>query len=150
MVFYIFSMLSDWGNAAKSAKHLMDKCRWSRALFAYLYGCFLSLEMQECNKPELEEEVFEVFKYLFVNHKLWLTSKSLIICLFRNVPKLKKTLGGKKVFHEKLVIEKSNGFCKNSDSLILAPLVSWADDDDNIDDENQLIIAFKSKFKLIS
>ena len=58
------------------------------------------------------------------------------------VPKVKKTFGGKKAFHEKVIVERSKMYAKCPEQLVLAPLeiayifnfVTWIDGKRNIID----------------
>lgn len=71
-------------------------------MFAYLYAVFQFMVMEENNQPELAEEISKTLK---------------------RIPQLKRTVGGRKVFHEKIVIERSKRFHNQVEKLILPPLV---------------------------
>lgn len=72
----------------------------SPAAFSYIYACFLSILAEE-GKPELLQQA---------SHYL------------REVPKLKRNFGGKRAFHEKLVIEKSKQFADEPEKFVMAIL----------------------------
>ncbi|XP_074598326.1 tetratricopeptide repeat protein 39A-like isoform X2 [Brevipalpus obovatus] len=95
-----YAMKCDWQNAAIYAKLLKDDCRWSPAMFTYLYSVFLFMVMEECNLPDLEEEI----------------SRNLL-----RIPQLKRRFGGKRAFHEKLVIERSRKYHNKVKQLLLPP-----------------------------
>lgn len=96
-----YAILGDWKNAAKYIKILKEDCKWSPALFAYLYAAFQFMVMEQGNHPELSEEISKTLK---------------------RIPLLKRTVGGRKVFHEKIVIERSKKWCNNVQSMLLPPL----------------------------
>ena len=75
----------DWNGAMKCAAVLKNHCKWSRALFAYMYACFASMVAEEEGREDLKQEVVKVLA---------------------SVPSLKRHFGGKKAFHEMLVVEK--------------------------------------------
>lgn len=80
----------------------MVDCSWkvSPAAFSYIYACFLSV-MGEEGRPELLQEATYYLK---------------------QVPKLKRNFGGKRAFHEKLVIEKSKQFADSPEKFVMAIL----------------------------
>lgn len=85
-------MKCDWKGALENIKILRDECKWSPAMFTYLYAVFLFMQMEEETKPgDAERE---------------LLSKEISDNL-KKIPQLKRTVGGRKVFHEKIVIERS-------------------------------------------
>ncbi|RWS23921.1 tetratricopeptide repeat protein 39B-like protein, partial [Leptotrombidium deliense] len=90
----------DWENAAKYAKLLKDDCKWSPAMFSYLYAIFQYMVMSEHKRYELKDEIADTL------YKL---------------PSLKRRLGGKRAFHEKLVIERSKKFHNQLENFILPP-----------------------------
>lgn len=59
---WCYVMKSDWENAAKYAEKLKNDCRWSPAMFTYLYAAFLFMEMEQNNKPKLAEKISEELK----------------------------------------------------------------------------------------
>lgn len=95
-----FSAQWNFEKAAENAKCLVESSwKLSPALFAYCYAAFTSMLVDE--RPELRAEVTH---YLL------------------EVPKLKRNFGGKKAFHEKLVIDRSRKYADNEQSLVFAPL----------------------------
>lgn len=54
---WAYVMKSDWSNAVKYAEKLKNDCKWSPAMFTYLYAVFLFMEMEQNNKPELIEKI---------------------------------------------------------------------------------------------
>jgi tetratricopeptide (TPR) repeat protein len=70
-------------------------------MFTYLYAAYLFMVMEEENRPELKEEISQCLK---------------------KIPQLKRTVGGKKVFHEKIVIERSKKYCDQVENFLLPPL----------------------------
>ncbi|KAI1296840.1 Tetratricopeptide repeat protein 39B [Halotydeus destructor] len=97
---WCYAMQCDWVNAAKTIKILKDTCKVSPAMFAYLYAVFQFMVMTEDNKPELREEISKTLK---------------------RIPLLKRKVGGRKVFHERIVIDRSKRFHNNIDGLVLPP-----------------------------
>lgn len=55
-------MKCDWKKAAKLAKLLKEECKWSPAMFTYLYATFLFMVMEEDERPDLREEISENLK----------------------------------------------------------------------------------------
>jgi len=98
---WAYVMKSDWSNAAAYAGKLKEECKWSPAMFTYLYAVFLFMEMEHNNKPELAEQISIELK---------------------KIPKLKRKLGGKKAFHEKIVLDRSKKFHDNVQNLLLPHL----------------------------
>lgn len=96
-----YAMKLDWNNAAKYVEILKNDCKWSPALFTYLYAVFKFMVMEEESRNDLRDEISD--------------------CLSR-IPQLKRTVGGRKVFHEKIVIEKSKKYKNNVEDMILPPL----------------------------
>ncbi|RWS04410.1 Tetratricopeptide repeat protein 39B-like protein, partial [Dinothrombium tinctorium] len=98
---WCYAMKCDWENAAKYANILRRDCKWSPAMFNYLYAVFQFLVMNEKNRPELKDEICETLRIL---------------------PQLKRKFGGKRAFHEKLVIERSKKFHSQIEQLLLPQL----------------------------
>lgn len=86
-------MKQDWNGAVDAMKILKNECQVSPALLTYLYAVCLFMSIEDQHIDMNEED-----KRCVMNE---------ISECFRNVPKLKRTLGGKYVFHEKLVIANS-------------------------------------------
>lgn len=61
---YIFDrrMKCEWGNAAKYAAILKDKCKWSPAMFTYLHAAFLFMDMEKNGKKELGAVISDELK----------------------------------------------------------------------------------------
>lgn len=95
-----YTIKRDWASAAKYVGTLKDNSKWSPALFTYLYAVFQFMVMKEQNQPQLEEEISN--------------------CLKR-IPQLKRTVGGRKVFHEKIVIDRSKRYANCVQEMILPP-----------------------------
>lgn len=100
---WIHSITCDWNQAAENAKLLVEKCRWSPSMFHYIYACMLSMvaEEEENNRENLMEQV--------VSH-------------FKLAVRLKRSFGGRRAFHEKLVAEKAKTFIANPENIVMAPL----------------------------
>ena len=85
-----------------NSKILKDECKWSRSLFAFMYAIFASQVLKEEGKdPVLEDAMIE----------------SLVA-----VPKLKRHFGGKRAFHEKIVIEKAAVYVQDPERMLLPQL----------------------------
>ena len=91
-------MVGNWAEAARYSGYLKEECNWSRALFHYMHAIFLQHQMDLEGKKELKEAIEE--------------SLSLI-------PKIKRTIGGKLAFHEKLVLTKSKHYVNKSEEMLL-------------------------------
>lgn len=52
----------EWDRASHYAQVLTDQCKWSAATFTYQKATFLYMKMVDENKPEMHEEVSELFK----------------------------------------------------------------------------------------
>lgn len=89
----------NWSEAVRHSKQLLG-CTWSPAAFHYFHAICLSAYMEEAGKPELRDEV---------------------VALLKEVPQLKRTLGGKKALHEKFVLGRSKAFCEAPEKLLFAP-----------------------------
>lgn len=85
-------MKCDWNGALENIKVLRDECKWSPAMFTYLYAVFMFMKMEEETKIGSSERI-QMSKEISDNLK--------------RIPQLKRTVGGRKVFHEKIVIERS-------------------------------------------
>jgi len=94
-------MKGEWADAAHHINILREGCKWSPALFTYLYAIFQLMRVEEEGRLELVPEISECFKA---------------------IPKLKRTVGGRKVFHEKIVIERSKRYRNNVTDMIIPPL----------------------------
>lgn len=94
----IHSMRCEWSEAARFSGLLKDNCTWSRAMFNYLHAIFLYHHM-ESNKLTLLEPVIAE-------------------CLAM-VPKLKRHLGGKRAFHEKIVLDRSKRYANKVNEMLL-------------------------------
>lgn len=98
---WLYSCMWNWSKAAENSKNMYLNCRWSPSLFAYCYAAHLSMIADEENRPELMKEVIET--------------------LHISISK-KRNFGGRRAFHEKLVLEKAKFFTKNPDKIVLLPL----------------------------
>lgn len=98
---WCYAMKCDWKNAVHYINILKEECRWSPAMFTYLYAVFLFMVMEEDNQPALADDISK--------------------CL-RRIPQLKRTVGGRKVFHEKIVIERSKRYNSQVQLMLLPPL----------------------------
>lgn len=102
-------MKCNWDEAAKYAKILKDECKWSPAMFAYLYSVFLFMVMeQEADESERRKQLIEEISENF-----------------KRIPQLKRKFGGKRTFHENIVIERSKKFADQVENLLLPPLVGF-------------------------
>jgi len=93
-----YVMLGDWSEAAHYSGLLKDNCTWSRCMFTYLHAIFLFQHME--------------------NNKLTLLEPIIAECL-GNVPKLKRHLGGKRAFHEKIVLDRSKRYANKVNDMLL-------------------------------
>lgn len=91
-------MVANWAEAARYSGYLKEDCNWSRALFHYMHAVFLQHQMDLEGKKELKEAIEE--------------NLSLI-------PKIKRTIGGKLAFHEKLVLTRSKHYVHKSEEMVL-------------------------------
>lgn len=91
-------LTGDWNGALIKAKYLKDNCNWSRALFTYVYASIAYMVLKEKYDPKLYESMIESFE---------------------KVPKLKRNFGGKKAFHEKLVVLRSKLFVSNPKAILM-------------------------------
>ncbi|KAI1296563.1 Tetratricopeptide repeat protein 39B [Halotydeus destructor] len=97
---WLYAAQWDFKPAAENAKFLLDNWKFSPAMFAYMYAAFSSMLITK-DTPHIKSEVS---------------------AMLRKVPSLKRTFGGKKAFHEKLVIARSQRFAGDVDNFLLAPL----------------------------
>lgn len=91
-------MMANWAEAARYSGYLKEECNWSRALFHYMYAIFLQHQMDLEGKKELKETIEENLSV---------------------IPKIKRTIGGKLAFHEKLVLTKSKHYVNKSEEMVL-------------------------------
>lgn len=96
-------MKCDWEKAANYARLLKDDCKWSPAMFTYLYAVFTFMVMEENDRPDLEQDISKAFL---------------------RIPQLKRRFGGKRAFHEKIVIERSRKYHDKVKQMLLPPFVS--------------------------
>jgi len=101
---WIHSCQWDWKRAAENAESLMTNCPWSPSMFHYIYACILSMVAEDERGLVREEMMNKVQTH------------------FRLAVKLKRSFGGKRAFHEKLVAEKAKTFILNPDKIVLATL----------------------------
>lgn len=92
------AMMANWAEAARYSGYLKEECNWSRALFHYMYAIFLQHQMDLEGKKELKETIEENLSV---------------------IPKIKRTIGGKLAFHEKLVLTKSKHYVNKSEEMVL-------------------------------
>lgn len=85
-------MKCDWSAAIECMKIIREDCNISPALFTYLYAVFIHMKM------DAETKMASVERLKLLNE---------ISDLLKMVPTLKRTVGGRKSFHEKLCIELS-------------------------------------------
>lgn len=98
---WLSTMTKDWHSALKYSEYLKDNCNWSRAVFSYMYGCCAWMVLREKPDEKLYHSMLKAFE---------------------NVPKLKRNFGGKKAFHEKLVVERSKYFNSNPKAILMPHL----------------------------
>lgn len=127
-----FRLLCKWSEAAKCAK-VLQSCNWSPSSSYYVYAICLSMVMdEECGDIKGDPQIDQRRDYL----------RNEISDALRKVPSLKRTFGGKKAFHEKLVLGRSKAFVDDPDELLLAPFevayifnfVQWTNGDKKIID----------------
>ena len=94
-------MQGNWLQAMNNSRILKDECKWSRSLFTFMYAIFASQVLKESKDPVLEDSMIEALM---------------------NVPKVKRHFGGKRAFHEKIVIEKAAVYVSQPDKMILPQL----------------------------
>ena len=98
---WIYSCLWEWDKVCENSHILVKECPWSPSMFAYIHACFLSMQAEQQDSPDLWTKVNTYF---------------------RRAIKLKRTFGGKRAFHEKLVCDKAKIFVENPSRVVLAPL----------------------------
>ena len=98
---WIHSCQWDWEKVCENSRILVKECPWSPSMFAYIHACCLSMLAEERDCPVLRSKVTNYF---------------------RQAIKLKRTFGGKRAFHEKLVSDKAKLFMDYPSRVVLAPL----------------------------
>ncbi|XP_015781978.1 tetratricopeptide repeat protein 39A isoform X1 [Tetranychus urticae] len=99
-IIWCYAMKCDWEKAANYARLLKDDCKWSPAMFTYLYAVFTFMVMEENDRPDLEQDISKAFL---------------------RIPQLKRRFGGKRAFHEKIVIERSRKYHDKVKQMLLPP-----------------------------
>lgn len=84
-----------------NSRILKDECKWSRSLFAFMYAIFASQVLVEKKDPMLLESMVQALEA---------------------VPKVKRHFGGKRAFHEKIVIEKAAVYVHEPERMVLPQL----------------------------
>lgn len=107
-IIWIHSCQWDWERACERAKFMMEQCRWSPSMFHYIYASMLSMKI-ECAEKDVDQEQLEEMRQKMMYH-------------FKKAVQLKRTFGGRRAFHEKLVAEKAKSFIRNPDKIVFAPL----------------------------
>jgi tetratricopeptide (TPR) repeat protein len=103
---WIHSIQWDWRRAADNADLLVQKCKWSPSMFHYIYASMLSMTAEESLDSEKERRGI----------------MDRVVSHFKLAVKLKRSFGGRRAFHEKLVAEKAKTFINNPDKIVMAPL----------------------------
>ncbi|RWS03113.1 Tetratricopeptide repeat protein 39B-like protein [Dinothrombium tinctorium] len=101
-IFYWFKSWSNayqckWKEAANGMRGLLG-CKWSPALFNYIYGSFLFMEMNKSEDFQCDDDLRE---------------------LFEKIPTLRQKIGGRKVFHDNFVVSRSQKCIKGSSRFFL-------------------------------
>lgn len=84
-----------------NSRILKEECKWSRSLFAFMYAIFASQASKESKDAKLADSMREALM---------------------DVPRVKRHFGGKKAFHEKIVIEKAAVYVSHPEKMILPQL----------------------------
>jgi tetratricopeptide (TPR) repeat protein len=111
---WLSTLMGNWDDALDSARILKQECKWSRSLFCYMYAVYASLVIKDKTtslKKSTPEQLMQLQEL----------QDSMTEAL-KDVPRVKRHFGGKKAFHEKIVIEKSVSFLENKSKMILAHL----------------------------
>ncbi|XP_076339063.1 tetratricopeptide repeat protein 39A-like isoform X2 [Tachypleus tridentatus] len=87
----------DWVSAAKCCNTMCKECRWSPAMYYYIYGCLLYMQMLDGEKDVMEE----------------------IVRVFKKVPELKQRLAGKSIPIEKFCVKQTEKFFRQENRLTL-------------------------------
>jgi hypothetical protein len=98
---WISTILCDWEKALECSRILRQECKWSRSLFAFMYAIYASLVLKQSKGPALEDAMMESLA---------------------DVPRVKRHFGGKKAFHEKIVIEKAAVYLDHPEKMVLPHL----------------------------
>ncbi|KAI1296832.1 Tetratricopeptide repeat protein 39B [Halotydeus destructor] len=102
---WIYAAQWKWAEAAENARCLVEKCKYSPSMFMYILAVCLAsqadCETDPLRKMALKEEAMD--------------------CLVR-VLKLKKSFGGRRAFHERLVAENAKMFIKHPKKMVLPVL----------------------------
>ncbi|KAI1296837.1 Tetratricopeptide repeat protein 39B [Halotydeus destructor] len=105
MKIWIYAAQWRWAEASENARFLAEKCKYSPSMFTYILAVCLATqadsETDPLRKMALKEEAME--------------------CLVR-VLKLKKSFGGRRAFHERLVAENAKKFIKHPNKMVLPAL----------------------------
>lgn len=102
---WLYMLLGRWRDAMSFSKVLKEECKWSRSLFAYMYAIFTSMVIREERTSESNESLQQSMMEALVS-----------------VPRLKRHFGGKKAFHEKIVIEMSQRFVQDATQMVMPHL----------------------------
>ena len=104
---WLSTILGNWSDSLESSRILKEECKWSRALFCYIYAVYASMVIKDGKikeidcPPGLEESMVDALK---------------------DVPRVKRHFGGKMALHEKMVVEKSREFLEDPSKMMLPHL----------------------------
>ncbi|RWS01679.1 Tetratricopeptide repeat protein 39B-like protein, partial [Dinothrombium tinctorium] len=102
---YIFSWIKSWCYAyqykwrdAALAMHSLLECKWSPAMFYYIYASFLFMDANGSNEKSYDAELREIFS---------------------KIPTLRLKIGGHKVFHDNFFVDRSQNYFTDSNHYFL-------------------------------
>lgn len=95
----MFSINRDWQAAADCALKLSQECKWSPATNMYQYASFLSMLMEEENRPELRPK---------------------IVAALKQVPELRARYAGKTIPPEKFALIKAERYFEDEELVLPA------------------------------
>ncbi|RWS08513.1 Tetratricopeptide repeat protein 39B-like protein [Dinothrombium tinctorium] len=99
----IKACLCQWKEAAYEMQHLLES-KWAPAVAYYLYGSFLFMETNN-NQVEQCDDNLRI--------------------IFEKIPMLRKRIGGRKVFHDNFVVNRSQKYFHESRKFFLPAYELW-------------------------
>lgn len=105
---WIHAVQLNWPAAVENSRYLAENCKWSPSMIYYVHACLLSMVVEDCYSKDEIEKAREL--------------KREMAHAFKQAVTLKRTFGGRRAFHEKLVSEKARSFLKNPTKIVLIPL----------------------------
>ena len=105
---WLYAIRFNWPAAVEQSRYLAENCKWSPSMLYYVHACLLSMLVEQLHSQNDQASARQF--------------KCEMMSSFKKAIKLKRTFGGKRSFHEKLVAAKAKSFLDNPSKIVLVPL----------------------------